>query len=65
MQGNHEQKKLASKSSFNQHQNDDYSNDLRNFKKGKRGCEKLFPVFPFANLFYLFLNFFQFYQMQR
>jgi hypothetical protein len=23
----------------------------------KRGSEKLFPLFPFSNLFYLFLNF--------
>jgi hypothetical protein len=28
-------KKLASKSSFIQHQNDDYMNDLRKFEKGK------------------------------
>jgi hypothetical protein len=53
-------KKPASKSSFIQHQNDDYSNDLRKFEKGKRGREKLFPLFPFSNLFYLFLNFFIF-----
>jgi hypothetical protein len=53
-------KKPASKSSFIQHQNDDYSNDLRKFEKGKRGREKLFPLFPFSNLFYLFLNFFYF-----
>jgi hypothetical protein len=26
----------------------------------KRGREKLFPLFPFSNLFYLFLNFFDF-----
>jgi hypothetical protein len=25
------------------------------FEKGKRGSEKLFPLFPFSNLFYLFL----------
>jgi hypothetical protein len=53
-------KKLASKSSFIQHRNDDYSNDLRKFEKGERGSEKLFPLFPFSNLFYLFLNFFYF-----
>jgi hypothetical protein len=51
-------KKPASKSSFIQHRNDVYSNDLRRFEKGKRGSEKLFPLFPFSNLFYLFLNFF-------
>jgi hypothetical protein len=28
---------------------------LRKFEKGKRGSEKLFPLFPFSNLFYLFL----------
>jgi hypothetical protein len=47
-------KKHASKSSFIQHQNDDYSNDLRKFEKGKRGSEKFFPLFPFSNIFYLF-----------
>jgi hypothetical protein len=26
----------------------------------KRGSEKLFPLFPFSNLFYLFLIFFDF-----
>jgi hypothetical protein len=57
-------KKPVSKSSFIQHRNDDYSNDLRKFKKGKRESEKLFPLFPFSNLFYLFLIFL-FYQMQR
>jgi hypothetical protein len=57
-------KKPASKSSFIQHQNDDYSNDLWKFEKGKRGSEKLFPLFPFSNLFYLFLIFL-FHQMQR
>jgi hypothetical protein len=51
-------KKPVSKSSFIQHRNDDYSNDLRKFKKGKRESEKLFPLFPFSNLFYLFLIFF-------
>jgi hypothetical protein len=30
----------------------------------KRGSEKLFPLFPFSNLFYLFLSFL-FYQIQR
>jgi hypothetical protein len=48
-------KKPASKSSFIQHRNDEYSNVLRKFQKGKRGSEKLFPLFPFSNLFYLFL----------
>jgi hypothetical protein len=28
---------------------------LRKFEKGKRGSGKLFPLFPFSNLFYLFL----------
>jgi hypothetical protein len=28
---------------------------LLKFGKGKRGSEKLFPLFPFSNLFYLFL----------
>jgi hypothetical protein len=51
-------KKPASKSSFIQHRNEDYLNDLRKFEKGKRGSEKLFPLFPFPNLFYLFFNFF-------
>jgi hypothetical protein len=37
---------------------------LSKFEKGKRGSEKLFPLFPFSNLFYLFLNYL-FYQMQR
>jgi hypothetical protein len=49
--------KPASKSSFIQHRNDDYSNDLQKFEKGKRGGEMLFPLFPFSNLFYLFLIF--------
>jgi hypothetical protein len=48
-------KKPASKSSFIQHWNYDYSNDLWKFEKGKRGREKLFPPFPFSNLFSLFL----------
>jgi hypothetical protein len=30
------------------------------FEKGKRGSEKLFPLFPFSNLFYLFLKVFYF-----
>jgi hypothetical protein len=51
-------KKPVSKSSFIQHQNDDYSNDLQKFEKGKGGSEKLFPLFPFSNIFYLFLNFY-------
>jgi hypothetical protein len=51
-------KKPASKSSFIQHQNNDYSNDLRKFEKGKRGSEMFFPLFPFSNLFYLFSIFF-------
>jgi hypothetical protein len=50
-------KKPASKSSFIQHQNDDYSNDLWKFEKGKMGSEKLFPLFPFSNLFYFFIFF--------
>jgi hypothetical protein len=58
-------KKPASKSSFIQHQNNDYSNDLRKFEKGKRGSEMFFPLFPFSNLFYLFSIFFLFYQIQR
>jgi hypothetical protein len=53
-------KKPASKSSFIQHQNNDYSNDLRKFEKGKRGSEMFFPLFPFSNLFYLFSIFFYF-----
>jgi hypothetical protein len=48
-------KKPASKYSFIQHRNEDYSNDLQKFEKGERGCEKFFPLFPFSNLFYLFL----------
>jgi hypothetical protein len=40
-------KKSASKSSFIQHRNDDYSNDLWKFEKGKKGSEKLFPLFLF------------------
>jgi hypothetical protein len=28
---------------------------LQKFDKGKRRSEKLFPPFPFSNLFYLFL----------
>jgi hypothetical protein len=40
---------------FIQHRNDDYSNALRKFEKGNRGSEKLFPLFPFSNLFYFFI----------
>jgi hypothetical protein len=50
-----QEKKPASKSSFIRHPNDDYLNDLQQFKKGKRGSEKLFPLFPFSNLFYFFI----------
>jgi hypothetical protein len=57
-------KKAASKSSFIQLQNDNYSNDMQKFEKGKRGSEKLFPLFPFLNLFYL-LFIFLFYEMQK
>jgi hypothetical protein len=53
-------KKPVSKHSFIQHRKDDYSNNLRKFEKGKRGSEKLFPLFPFSNIFYLFLNVFDF-----
>jgi hypothetical protein len=31
---------------------------LRKFEKGKRGSEKLFPLFPFLNLCYLFFIFY-------
>jgi hypothetical protein len=55
-------KKPVSKSSFIQHRNDDYLNDLRKFEKGKRGSEKLFPFFK--SLLFSF-EFFLFYQMQR
>jgi hypothetical protein len=29
---------------------------LRKFKKGKRESEKLFPLFPFSNLFFDFIK---------
>jgi hypothetical protein len=52
-------KKPACKSSFIQHQNDDYSNDLWKFEKGKRRSEKLFPFFPFfKSLLFIFEFFF-------
>jgi hypothetical protein len=52
-------KKPSSKSSFIQHQKDDYSNDLQKFEKGKRGSEKLFPFFLFqiSFIYYLFFYF--------
>jgi hypothetical protein len=56
-------KKPVSKSSFIQHQNDDYSNDLQKFEKGKGGSEKLFPLFQIS--FIYFWIFILFYQMQR
>jgi hypothetical protein len=51
-------KKPASKSSFIQHRNDGYLNDLRKFEKGKRESEKLFPLFLFQISFIYFLIFF-------
>jgi hypothetical protein len=52
-------KKPVSKSSFIQHRNDDYLNDLRKFEKGKRGSEKLFPFFKsllFSFEFFYFIK---------
>jgi hypothetical protein len=51
-------KKPSSKPSFIQHRNDDYSNDLRKFEKGKMGGEKCFPFFLFQISFICYLFFY-------
>jgi hypothetical protein len=49
--------KPASKSSFIQHQNDDYSNDLRKFEKGKWKVVSSFSFFKYLLFIFDFFDF--------